>query len=221
MWRRSNTQIARSPAPRLPIQFGKYETPAALRVRSLLRRGRLCDVRIRPREARGARAHIGRKADEVFTIDPLEYRLRTVDNRLVIRIYNPTEEPIGAARRGAELRRRSERPKPPAASQTIAPASFIKLILPPIPPRLEPYGPTFGVGVGMHVSDDRHARHHHHHYHDPFPYDDRPRYYTLYDEGNEFVLGLGRRIRRPRHARLPPHEEKTFRHEFVFHRKKM
>src|ERR1700716_1246796 len=38
--------------------------------------------------------HIGRKQDVRITIDPLEYRFRTADNRLVIRIFNPTKDPI-------------------------------------------------------------------------------------------------------------------------------
>ena len=45
--------------------------------------------------------HIGSKVDAVVTIDPLEYRMITVDNRLVLRIYNRTEDSIElSAQRG-------------------------------------------------------------------------------------------------------------------------
>jgi len=37
--------------------------------------------------------HIGRGTDEVFAVDPLEYRARTVDNRLVLRVFNPNPGP--------------------------------------------------------------------------------------------------------------------------------
>src|SRR5690348_12149073 len=40
------------------------------------------------------RRHVATKTDTVVTIDPLEYRLVTVDNRLVMRIFNPTDDAI-------------------------------------------------------------------------------------------------------------------------------
>ena len=92
--------------------------------------------------------HIGSKAEETINLEPLQYRLITVENRLVIRIFNPTDDPIEL------LGPRSTIVDPAGQShavraQTIAPNSFIKLILPPQRPQVYyPTGPTFGVGVG-------------------------------------------------------------------------
>ena len=38
--------------------------------------------------------HIGLKDDVVAKIDPLEYRFRSYEDHLVLRIYNPTNDPI-------------------------------------------------------------------------------------------------------------------------------
>src|SRR5678815_3269492 len=68
--------------------------------------------------------HIGTKDDLVFTRDPLEYRLRTADNRLVIQIYNPTKEPItllGDRSLVVDAGGQSH----PLPSMTAAPESFI------------------------------------------------------------------------------------------------
>ncbi len=125
--------------------------------------------------------HIGAKADEVFTRDPLEYRLITVDNRLVMRIFNMTDtialngprssvvDPDGQSR--------------PLRTQTIAPHSFIKLIFPPLRPRIEHTGPSIGIGVGGVFGSARHRRAALG-YGDAFydDYYDEPRYFTVYDD---------------------------------------
>src|SRR5262245_50127092 len=85
---------------------------------------------VRPDDLTG---HVGTKEDVVFTRDPLEYRLRTADNRLVMRIYNPTDAPItllGARSSVVDPDGQSH----PLPSMTAAPESFIKLILPPLRP---------------------------------------------------------------------------------------
>src|SRR5688500_3822986 len=78
-----------------------------------------------------AAGHVGTKSDHTFALEPLEYRLRTIDNRLVMRVYNPTNENVtllGARSTAVDPERQSH----PLMTQTIAPAgSFIKLILPP------------------------------------------------------------------------------------------
>jgi hypothetical protein len=96
--------------------------------------------------------HIGQKSDAVVTLDPLEYRLRSVDNRLVIRIYNHSGALItllGARSTVVDPKGQSH----PLRTQTIAPSSYVKLIIPPPPPQLPAYGPVFGVGVGTSVGD--------------------------------------------------------------------
>src|SRR4051794_18305945 len=87
----------------------------------------------RPEEFAG---HIGTNTDHGFQRAPLEYRLRTVDNHLVMRIYNPTDTALTL------LGQRSSAVDPdgqshPLNTQTISPQSFIKVILPPIRPHLE------------------------------------------------------------------------------------
>src|SRR5688572_29923198 len=46
---------------------------------------------LRPLELSG---HIGAKEDRIATIDPLEYRFRGVENRLVVRIFNLSDDAI-------------------------------------------------------------------------------------------------------------------------------
>lgn len=80
--------------------------------------------------------------------DPLEYRLLTVENRLVMQIHNPTADAVqllGDRSVVVDPRGQSHALR----SQTIAPDSFVKLILPPMGARVERGGPTFGFGVGL------------------------------------------------------------------------
>src|SRR5688572_26779464 len=99
-------------------------------------------------EPRELTRHIGGNVDQAVEIDPLTYRLRSVDNRLVIRVYNNTDDSIellGDKSTVVDPNGQSH----PLRSQSIAPRSFMKLILPP--PRPQVYdrgGTTFGVGVG-------------------------------------------------------------------------
>src|SRR6266498_3521198 len=39
-------------------------------------------------------SHIGSQTDHVLSRNPLEYRFRSVDNRLVMRIFNRVDQPI-------------------------------------------------------------------------------------------------------------------------------
>src|SRR5688572_22465805 len=125
------------------------------------------------------RRHVGEKADEVIRLEPLEYKLRSVDNRLVIRVYNRGDVPL------LLLGEQSVVVAPdgeshPLRGRTIPPGSFVKLIFPPLRPRFERGGPTFGVGVGVGVSRDRyHGVGGAHDY--PSPYSDEPEYYTMYE----------------------------------------
>ena len=137
-----------------------------------------------------AAAHVGKKADHTFALDPLEYKLRTVDNRLVVRVYNPTSENVTLLG-GRSAAVDPEGQSHPLITQTIAPGgSFIKLIIPPPRPRLYGGGPTFGIGVGAGFG---HVHHHHDDCHgvayDSFddwdwPYDHGPQYLTVYDDND-------------------------------------
>jgi hypothetical protein len=163
--------------------------------------------------------HIGTKADEVIKLDPLVYHLRSYDNHLVIRIENPGDDPIrllGDQSTVVDPAGQSH----PLRSQTAAPHSFIKLILPP--PR--PYyrsGSNIGIGLGVGVGRVYGG----HPYwggaalYDPW-YWDEPRYYTLYEPGSvdywdwngETDVRLNLVYQRA---------DRTFRDSFTFHRKKM
>src|SRR5688500_5139087 len=84
--------------------------------------------------------HVG-KTPVLVEAEPLEYSLQTYDNYLIMFVQNPTEEPIkllGEDSVVVDPRGESH----PLDGRTIAPGTRVKLIFPPIPPRLEPYGPS-------------------------------------------------------------------------------
>jgi len=96
--------------------------------------------------------HVGSKADAVVPRDPLEYHLRSYENVLVMRVVNPTDDPIkllGDQSTVVDPRGQSH----PLRNQAIAPHSYVKLLFPPPPPEVYYHpGPTFGIGVGAVVS---------------------------------------------------------------------
>jgi hypothetical protein len=138
---------------------------------------------VAPEQATG---HVGTKAWHRFTLDPLEYRLRAVDNRLVMHVHNPTDDPVtllGAQSSAVDPRGQSH----PLRTQTIAAGnSYIKIILPPPRPRVYRGGPTIGFGVGTTIGRARgrgvyggagYGI-------DDYPHDDEPRYMTVYDDAD-------------------------------------
>ena len=131
---------------------------------------------VSPQQAAG---HVGTKGDHTFALDPLEYRLRTVDNRLVVRVYNPTSANVTLLG-GRSVVVDPSGQSHPLITQTIAPGgSFIKLIIPPPRPRFYGGGPTFGVGVGV-------GRAYPGPYDEPGWYPDDPHYMTVYDESDAY-----------------------------------
>jgi hypothetical protein len=102
---------------------------------------------VHPEDLRG---RIG-KTESVFARPPLEYRLVTVENRLVMRIYNGTEDAyqlLGERSSVVDPRGQSH----PLTSVALAPQSFIKLVLPPFRPRYDRTGPSFGIGFGTFIA---------------------------------------------------------------------
>ena len=82
-------------------------------------------------------------------VGPLVYGMLVKENRLVVLVHNNSGQPITL------LGNKSVVVDPKLAShplrtQTIAPNSYIKLILPPLRPRFE-QNPTFQFGVGTSV----------------------------------------------------------------------
>jgi hypothetical protein len=160
--------------------------------------------------------HIGSKSDVVFSRDPLEYRWRTVENRLVLRIFNPTDQPITLLGQRSSLVD-PEQQSHPLATQTMAPDSFIKLILPPLRPRIERTGPSIGIGVGTMIGSGRYGRR------AVTPYPDwppEPRYMTVYDDDAIYWDWNGAtRVRLTLVFQRP--DSSSFEHEFVIARRKM
>ena len=97
--------------------------------------------------------HVGRKIDQVFSLDSLEYRLRAVDNRLVMRVFNTTDNPI-QLRGDKSTSVGPNGQSRPLRTQSIPPHSFAKIIFPPVRPYIYDPGPTFGIG--MHGGLSRH-----------------------------------------------------------------
>src|SRR5438093_962561 len=89
---------------------------------------------------------IGTSTDEAIDRGPLVYRLTTYENHLVMRIYNPSDEPIellGAQSVVVDPQGESH----PVMKQAIAPHSYIKLIFPPVRQEIYPTGPSISFGV--------------------------------------------------------------------------
>jgi hypothetical protein len=164
--------------------------------------------------------HIGGGADEVVRVDPLEYRLRTVDNRLVMSIHNPTGEPITLAGDRSYVVA-PDGQSHPLRTQTIAPGTFVKLILPPMRPGYYETGPAIGVGLGFgYSSRGRYG------YGGGFgsplydPYFDEPRYYTYYNESDPTYWTWDGETDAKLHL-VYQRGKDSFAHDFTFHRKKM
>jgi hypothetical protein len=106
--------------------------------------------------------HVG-KSEVVVPKEPLEYRMRTVENRLVIHVINPTDEPVTLIGQQSYIVSPGGQSHP-LRPQTIAPHTFIPLILPPMRPYYYyPYYPTWGWGFGVvGVGGHFHGGGHHH-----------------------------------------------------------
>lgn len=160
------------------------------------------------------RTHIGTKADAITHLDPLVYRWRTVDSRLVVRVFNRTQDPIQLLGDQSTVVAPTGESHP-LRGQTIAPQSYAKLILPPRRPRVYNSGPTFGVGLGMRVdARDRGFPHPH----DPF--DDGPRYLAVFDDDNAIYWEWEGQTE-IRLSLVYQRNDEPLRHEFTIKRKKM
>jgi hypothetical protein len=166
--------------------------------------------------------HIGRDKTVEVTREPLNYRFRTVESRLVMQVYNPTTAPVrllGDQSTVVDPRGQSH----PSRGQSIAPGSFIKLIFPPLMPVVAPRGPVIGFGVMAIGSSGGYYRRRYVRG-GAFGYDpilDGPRYYSVYaaDEGTYWEWEGEGEIRVLLVYQLG--DQKPFTHEFVFRRKKV
>jgi hypothetical protein len=118
--------------------------------------------------------------------DPMEYRFLAEQDLLVIRIFNPTQEPIqllGQQSSVVDPHGQSH----PLLGQVIPPGAYIKLILPPMPRYEVVSAPHASVGFGF-----GYGFHHHGYYggwYAPIWYDpgwDEPRYVAVYEPGQSY-----------------------------------
>jgi len=177
--------------------------------------------------------HVG-EGEQVVPVDPLEYRMRTVENRLVIHVINPTDEPVTLIGPQSYIVSPGGQSHP-LRPQTIAPHTFIPLILPPMRPYYyDPGRPTWGfgfgvVGVGGHFHDGGHHRGRVYYsagYYDPYfygpPYIYGPPYYMVVDEADPIYWEWkGESDVRLHLVYQRGNNAKTFSDDFTFHRKKM
>lgn len=158
--------------------------------------------------------------------DPLTYRFRAREGRLVVQIYNPTPDPVRL------LGDRSVAVDPdgqshPLPTQTIAPDSYGKLILPPPTPKIRGYGPSFGVGLGTSIGYGGHGRRGLGHPGFAAGVGSRRSYYSVIDEGNNYYWDWdGQTVARlslvfERGVSDPTGGEDVFTHEFVIARRKV
>src|SRR5204863_9379108 len=104
----------------------------------------------------------------------------------------------------------------PLRSQMIAPGSYAKLIFPPPRPRVQGWGPSFGIGVsGYHVS-----RVDHHYVTVPGPVYSEPQYFDVYDDSNALYWDWSGESD-VRVILMFHRGESTFAQEFGFHRVKL
>jgi hypothetical protein len=166
--------------------------------------------------------HVPERAWVSLRRGELDYRLRSYDNRLVMRVYNRGERAVkllGTDSAAVDPRGESH----PLQSATIPPGSFVSRIFPPPRPRVERYGPTFGIGVGASYG----AAHgpHGYRYRDPFysgGFDDfGPRYYSVYDPNDRSYFNWPGESSVRFLFVFQPGNGDPLRHEFVIRRRKM
>lgn len=159
--------------------------------------------------------HVPEDHDVVFSRGPLVYRLRSYQNHLVIQIENETSEPIQLLG-GRSFVVDPEGQSHSLQEETMAPQTFIKLVLPPIVPEITPVGPVIGIGLGVNsiygpgydLSFEN-------------PSWLRPRYYAAPDVENRYWKWDGETdVRLSLSFSQVGSAQAPFTQEFVFHRRK-
>jgi hypothetical protein len=169
--------------------------------------------------------HIGDKQAQVLHVDPLEYRMQSAEDRLVIKIYNPTDDTIQLLGRASSVVD-PEGESHPLRDRTIAPGSFVKLILPPLAPEIEPVGPVIGVGVVGPYPYPYRRRFYRRAWGDPwggvwyYPAYPEPAYYSVYDVNDPYYWDWDDEAD-VRLILVFQRGKGQFRQEFTFHRRKM
>ena len=173
---------------------------------------------LQPAELAG---HVGTRQWTNLHVDELEYRLRTSDDRLVMLVYNRGERTVklsGPDSAAVDPRGESH----PLQSRTVPRDSYVKLILPPPPPQVRSFGPTFGFGVGMGYSR-RFGRP----YRDGLGFgtgmyhDVEPRYHGVYDPNDRTYFNWPGDSNLRLLLAFQAEGGEGFRHEFLLRRRKM
>jgi hypothetical protein len=167
---------------------------------------------VRPESSRG---RIGEDGWQRVEAGQVAYRFRSVENHLVVQVVNASGAPVRV------LGDRSYVVTPgnqsiPLETQSIAPGTFVKLILPPVRPVVR-RGPSVGFGVGY--STGRAYRGYPYHPMFDDPYWGEPDYLyvgdmnTYWEWEGETDVTL--------HLVFEPANGEVFEQEFVFHRVKV
>jgi hypothetical protein len=167
--------------------------------------------------------HVGTEKWVTARQDPLEYRFVSAESHLVMQVHNRTPDPVQL------LGDRSVLVDPKGQShsfrsQTIAPGSFLKLILPPLAAQVERSGPRIGFGIGLGFGSARQYGRYRGRYGSGFGYDDpfwdEPRYYAIYDPNDATYWRWDGEAGEVRATLVYDVAGKLVTHEFAFRRKK-
>jgi hypothetical protein len=161
--------------------------------------------------------HVGERDERIIKIDPLEYHLRAVEGRLVMQIFNPTDDPITLLGDRTYVIAPSGQSHP-VRGQTIAQHSFIKLILPPMRPYYREDGPHFAIGVGIGRAYGPWPYHGYPYYYNSYYYDE-PRYIAYYDPADATYWNWPAEWNATVHLQFQ-RDTATFAQEFVFQRQR-
>ena len=84
-----------------------------------------------------------------FEMDPLQYAVGTAEDRLSVQVYNPTGETIRLSGRDSSVVD-PDHHSHPLIDQTIAPRSYVRIVLPPLRPwagATDYVGESSGIGL--------------------------------------------------------------------------
>jgi hypothetical protein len=150
--------------------------------------------------------HITPDAWQRVSIGPVSYHFRTMESHLIIQVYNTTDGPLRILGDRSYIITPAKQ-SIPLESQSIAPGTFVKFILPPLEQVIHP-GPSIGFGFGYST-----GRVYRPEYNDPFPeprylYVDNPGTYWEWDGETNATFHLA-------FEQSPNH---PFDQTFIFHR---
>lgn len=121
-----------------------------------------------------AEPHVDPKHDVAYDAGPVSYRFTNYDSRLVVRIYNQTEDKLEIAGSHSAVVDPTGQSHP-VPTQPIPPHAFVRLVLPPVRPQFVTNGGPAVYGPGLNRGEFGFGG-----------YYDEPRTYTLRDDGQTY-----------------------------------